>query len=82
MELEGGAEHSQRDGGGDAQRRTPRRASSSETAVLQSLEAFQHVLGKNFPGAAIDTLVAGRPRLTTMATEPRRLVVGISAHPA
>src|ERR1700757_3579295 len=28
---------------------TARRASSSETAVLQSLEAFQHVIGKNFP---------------------------------
>jgi uncharacterized protein (TIGR02444 family) len=38
---------------------TPRRASSSETAVLQSLEAFQHVIGKNFPAGAIDTLVAG-----------------------
>jgi hypothetical protein len=31
---------------------------------LQSLEAFQHVLGKNFPGAAIDTLVAGLREVT------------------
>ncbi|MBV8512876.1 MAG: TIGR02444 family protein [Xanthobacteraceae bacterium] len=43
---------------------TPRRASSSETAVLQSLEAFQHVLGKNFPASAIDTLVAGLREVT------------------
>ena len=43
---------------------TPRRASSSETAVLQSLEAFQHVIGKNFPAAAIDTLVAGLREVT------------------
>lgn len=43
---------------------TTRRASSSETAVLQSLEAFQHVLGKNFPAAAIDTLVAGLREVT------------------
>jgi len=43
---------------------TPRRASSSETAVLQSLEAFQHILGKNFPASAIDTLVAGLREVT------------------
>ena len=43
---------------------TPRRASSSETAVLQSLEAFQHVIAKNFPAGAIDTLVAGLREVT------------------
>ncbi len=43
---------------------TPRRASSSETAVLQSLEAFQHVIAKNFPAGAIDTLVTALHEVT------------------
>jgi uncharacterized protein (TIGR02444 family) len=43
---------------------TARRASSPETAVLQSLEAFQHVIAKTFPPPAIDTLIAGLREVT------------------
>ena len=43
---------------------TPRRASSAETAVLQSLEAFQHITAKTFPAAVIDTLVGALHEVT------------------